>query len=59
VHAHGVKIFAQLSHCGRQVVPSFAGLPEAVSASNVKDLSTGTRPRALTVAEIERVASRH
>jgi 2,4-dienoyl-CoA reductase-like NADH-dependent reductase (Old Yellow Enzyme family) len=55
VHAYGVKIFAQLSHSGRQVVPSFAGLPEAVSASNVKDLSTGTRPRALTVAEIERI----
>lgn len=58
VHAQGGKIFAQLSHSGREVVPSFAGLPEAVSASEVTDLSTGTRPRALTVAEIERVVER-
>jgi 2,4-dienoyl-CoA reductase-like NADH-dependent reductase (Old Yellow Enzyme family) len=55
MHQRGAKIFAQLSHCGRQVVPGFAGLPEAVSASNVKDLITGTRPRPLTTAEIARV----
>lgn len=58
VHAHGVKIFAQLSHSGREVVPRFAGIPEAVSASDVKDLSTGIRPRPLTVPEIERVVER-
>ena len=52
------KIFAQLSHSGREVVPAFAGLREAVSASEVTDLSTGTRPRALTVPEIERVVER-
>ena len=55
IHAHGTKIFAQLNHAGRQVIPSYAGVPEAVSASSVKDLSTGTRPRALTVPEIERI----
>ena len=55
VHGQGGKIFAQLSHSGREVVPSFAGLSEAVSASEVTDLSTGTRPRALTVPEIGRV----
>jgi 2,4-dienoyl-CoA reductase-like NADH-dependent reductase (Old Yellow Enzyme family) len=55
VHQHGAKIFAQLSHCGRQVVPRFAGLPEAVSASDVKDLITGTRPRPLTAVEISRI----
>ena len=55
VHSNGVKIFAQLSHSGREVVPGFAGLREAVSASEVKDLSTGIRPRPLTVPEIERV----
>ena len=55
VHLHGTKIFAQLNHAGRQVIPSYAGVREAVSASSVKDLSTGTRPRALTVPEIERI----
>ena len=55
IHAQDVKIFAQINHCGREVVPAFAGLREAVSASAVTDLSTGTRPRTLTVPEIERV----
>lgn len=55
MHAHGTKIFAQLNHAGRQVIPTYAGVPVAVSASSVKDLSTGTRPRALTVPEIERI----
>ena len=57
VHRHGGKIFAQLSHCGRQVVPRFVGLPEAVSASDVRDLSIGTLPRPLTAPEIERVVA--
>ena len=26
VHEHGPKIIAQLSHCGRQVLPGFVGL---------------------------------
>lgn len=55
VHAHGVRMFAQLNHCGRQVVPAFAGLGEAVSASAVKELVTGTVPRELTLVEIARV----
>ena len=58
VHAHGTRIFAQLNHSGRQVISDFAGITEAVSASSVKDLSTGTRPRALTLAEIERIVQR-
>ncbi len=58
VHAHGVKIFAQLNHSGREVLPSFAGLPEAVSCSDVTDLTTGIRPRALTVPEIQRAVER-
>jgi 2,4-dienoyl-CoA reductase-like NADH-dependent reductase (Old Yellow Enzyme family) len=58
VQARGVRIFAQLSHSGREVLPSYAGLPEAVSSSGVTDLSTGVRPRALTVPEIERVVER-
>ena len=59
VHAHGSRVFAQLNHCGRQVVPRFAGLPEAVSASAKTELVTGTRPRALTIAEIDRLVGRY
>jgi len=55
VHAHGGRIFAQINHAGRQVIPSFAGIAEATSASDTKDLFTGTRPRPLGVAEIERI----
>jgi 2,4-dienoyl-CoA reductase-like NADH-dependent reductase (Old Yellow Enzyme family) len=55
VHRHGSRIFAQLSHAGRQVVPAFVGLSEAVSASDVKELTIGTRPRPLTLAEIDRI----
>ena len=57
VHRQGGKIFAQLSHFGRQVVPRFVGLPEAVSASAVRDLSIGTLPRPLTAPEIERIVA--
>lgn len=52
VHAHGGRIFAQLNHCGRQVVPDFVGATDVVSASAVKDLLTGTRPRAMSTQEI-------
>ncbi len=55
VHEHGSKIFAQLNHCGRQVVPNAIGSTEAVSASAVTELIVGTRPRPLTIAEIERI----
>lgn len=58
VHARGGRIVAQLSHSGRQVLPRFAGIAEAVSASAVKDLSTGVRPRALTAPEIEAIVVR-
>ncbi|HPR08131.1 MAG TPA: hypothetical protein PLI17_15985, partial [Denitromonas sp.] len=42
VHAQGGRMFAQLNHCGRQVVPNFVGATEVVSASATKDLLTGT-----------------
>ncbi|HRN60889.1 MAG TPA: NADH:flavin oxidoreductase [Luteimonas sp.] len=58
VHAHGSKLFAQLNHCGRQVVLRFAGNHEAVSASATTELVTGTKSRALSIAEIERVVER-
>lgn len=59
VHAHGSKMFAQLNHCGRQVVPRFAGLQEAVSASATTERVTGTHSRALTIAEIQRLVQRY
>ncbi|MCB1915118.1 MAG: NADH:flavin oxidoreductase [Rhodocyclaceae bacterium] len=52
VHTYGGRIFAQLNHCGRQVVPNFVGNRDVVSASGVTDLLTGTRPRALGADEI-------
>jgi 2,4-dienoyl-CoA reductase-like NADH-dependent reductase (Old Yellow Enzyme family) len=59
VHTHGSRMFAQLNHCGRQVVPRFAGVTEAVSASDVKELVTGTRPRELTATEIQGIVHRY
>jgi 2,4-dienoyl-CoA reductase-like NADH-dependent reductase (Old Yellow Enzyme family) len=59
VHTHGSRIFAQLNHCGRQVVPKFAGIPEAVSASAVKELVTGTLPRELSLREIQAVIAHY
>lgn len=59
VHEHGSRMFAQLNHCGRQVMPRFAGVVEAVSASEVKELVTGTRPRELTVGEIQVIVHRY
>jgi 2,4-dienoyl-CoA reductase-like NADH-dependent reductase (Old Yellow Enzyme family) len=52
VHERGSKIFAQVNHCGRQVVPRSVALDEAVSASGVKELFLGTKPRPLTAPEI-------
>ncbi len=52
VHRHGSRIFAQLNHCGRQVLPRTVGLEHALSASDVKELSLGTKPRPMTLEEI-------
>lgn len=59
VHAHGSKMVAQLNHCGRQVVPRFAGASDPVSASNVTELVTGTRPRPLQIDEIVRLVKQY
>jgi len=55
VHARGSKIFAQLNHCGRQIVPDSVDAVDVVSASEVKELITGTKPRELDVNEIRGV----
>lgn len=55
VHQSDSKIFAQLSHCGRQVIPESVGAMDVVSASSVKDQITGTRPRELRVEEIHNI----
>jgi 2,4-dienoyl-CoA reductase-like NADH-dependent reductase (Old Yellow Enzyme family) len=51
----GSALIAQLNHCGRQVLLKDVGLDEAVSASDVRELSMGTRPRPLTLDEIRQV----
>ena len=55
VQGHGSRLVVQLSHAGRQVLPPAVGLSQAVSASAVKDLFTGTRPRPMTEEEIAQV----
>ena len=39
------------------MVPDFVGADEVVSPSAVKDLLTGTRPRQMSVAEIQRIVA--
>lgn len=53
VHDHGSTLFAQLNHCGRQVIPAAVGLTSALSASAVRDPVTWTKPRPMTGREIE------
>lgn len=52
--SNGVRIFAQLNHCGRQSLPRALGRDEAVSASAVREKLLGTKPRPMTSAEIDR-----
>ncbi len=51
--ANGVRVFAQLNHCGRQTLPRALGRDEAVSASAVREKLLGTKPRPMTAAEID------
>jgi len=55
VHKHESKIFAQLNHVGRQMIPANMGFGEALAPSAVKELTQGTKPRAMTLEEIKRV----
>lgn len=52
VHRYDSTIFVQLGHCGRQVFPKEVGLESAVSASPVREMVMGTKPRAMTHDEI-------
>jgi 2,4-dienoyl-CoA reductase-like NADH-dependent reductase (Old Yellow Enzyme family) len=56
---HGSKLFAQLNHCGRQVLPRGMGLERAVSASAVSEKIMGTKPRPLRSAEIRSLVAAH
>ena len=51
VHRHRGLLVAQLNHCGRQTMPRAIG-HEAVSASDVREKLTGTRPRPLRADEL-------
>ena len=53
VHRHGSLAFAQINHAGRQVMPAAIGLPEAVSASDVREKLMWTRPRPMNPDEID------
>jgi len=54
-HKGGVRIFAQVNHCGRQVIPSAMGMEKALSASSVSCKLMGTKPRPLTLPEIREI----
>ncbi len=56
-HTGGSKLFAQLNHCGRQVLVDAMGLDSAVSASDVREKLLGTKPRPMTEAEIRQTIS--
>lgn len=58
VHGQGSRIFAQINHCGRQVVPTAVGLSEAVAPSPVTELFIGTHPRTLSIKEIKTLVER-
>lgn len=55
VHKYDAKIFAQLNHVGRQMIPANMGFEEAIAPSAVCELTQGTIPRAMTQQEIKRV----
>ena len=57
-HDHDIAIFAQLNHCGRQVLPHAVGLNYAVSASSVREKFFGTKPRPLRTDQAREIAER-
>lgn len=54
VHQHGAKIIAQINHGGRQCNPKVIKT-QPVSASSVRDMINGIKPRALEENEIEEI----
>ncbi len=54
VHGHGAKIVAQINHVGRQTNPKVVGIGTALAPSAVREMTTFTKPRAMTLDEIKR-----
>jgi 2,4-dienoyl-CoA reductase-like NADH-dependent reductase (Old Yellow Enzyme family) len=55
VHRYGSTVFGQINHCGRQV----AKHDDPVSASDVREPTTGCRPRPLRKDEIPQVTAQY
>lgn len=54
VHSHGSRTIAQINHCGRQANPRVAGYERTIAPSAVIEKTGMTRPREITLPEIER-----
>lgn len=49
---HGVRMFAQLNHCGRQQAAPAPGCTESLSASAVREPLLGVKPRPMSTDEV-------
>ena len=58
VQAHGAKIAVQITHAGRQTNLEATLGQELVSCSDVPHVDSGTKPRPLTVGEIEELTDK-
>lgn len=58
VQAHGAKIAVQITHAGRQTNLEATLGQELISCSDVPHIGSGTKPRPLTVEEIEELTEK-